>query len=158
MAYWQRAWIGPGIMASMILCKTFHTAPGMGPGQGPMVYQTIFAPFLVPMKVHCLVISACPITQSWSHAHYQSFNFSVILFPASFPFPVQFKLCLNKPLRWHIALLHILFTILQIDHPLYIGRLAVCYWFRHEQMFTVLFCRITLNRRCCTWCEGCWTY
>ena len=42
--------MGPGRMACIIFWKTFRIAPGMGlsRGLGPMAYQTIFAPFLVP--------------------------------------------------------------------------------------------------------------
>ena len=48
-------------MACVTSCRTFHTAPGMGPGLGTMAYQAIFAPFLVPMKVRGIAISMCLI-------------------------------------------------------------------------------------------------
>ena len=50
-----------------------HTAVGPGPGTGPrmvpMAYQAIFAPFLVPMSMHC---ETRKVSCSWSHSHWHN--------------------------------------------------------------------------------------
>ena len=39
--------------------------PGLGLGQGTglrqIFYQAIFVPFLIPLKVHCIVFLVCPV-------------------------------------------------------------------------------------------------
>ena len=73
MAYSDRIWIGPRRMACMIFCWTFHTTPGMGREPGPMAYQAISIPDLIPMYSH--------INVSRSQSHCQCEYFRVILLP-----------------------------------------------------------------------------
>ena len=61
---------------------------------GPMANQAIFAPSLIPMKVHCFAISPCCQCEN-----------ILAQDSSSVLFPVPFKLCLNKPqFKWQVHL------------------------------------------------------
>ena len=94
--YWEKAKIkamqlGLGKTAYCVLCGSVHSAPI----HWIKAYHVIFAPFLVPMKVHCMGVNlSCSLSDS--HSHCQCENRDIKLF--SFSVMVLFKFYVNKPL------------------------------------------------------------